>query len=191
LLEAGDDPELMAQAQAGDRAAFDSLVRRHYEAVLTYAYKVTGDDDRALEVAQESFVRAFRYRASFKPAAGSVRGWIFSIAANRIKDAARRRRSEPGSLDNAPEPKAPSGEGAVEVFARSARRDAILAALDALPADYKEIMVLRYLSELSYEEVATALKLTIGAVRMRALRARELLASALGSDLDPSEGTAR
>src|SRR4051812_18615480 len=118
----------MTRARAGERAAFDVLVRRHFDAVAAYAGRMLADDERALEVTQETFVRAFRYRESFRPEAGSVRGWIFSIAANRVRDAARRRKDEPESLAFAAEPVAAS-EDALAALARGAVREAVLEAL--------------------------------------------------------------
>ena len=168
----------MARSREGERAAFDVLVKRHFDAVATYASKVLRDEDRALEVTQETFVRAFRYRESYREDAGSVRGWIFSIAANRIRDAARRRRDAPESLELAAEPVAAS-EDALLSFARGAVRETVLAALDDLPAEYKEVVLLKYIQDLTYEEVARTLGLTVGAARMRALRARDLLARRL------------
>src|SRR5207247_6877775 len=115
----------------------------HFDAVVAYAAKLLADDDRALESAQETFVRAFRYRQSYSKDAGSVRGWIFSIAVNRIRDAARRRRDEPESLAFAAEPVAAS-EDALAAFARGAVREAVLEALADLPPEYREVVVLKY-----------------------------------------------
>lgn len=186
MLDSLDDGELMARARAGERAAFCVLVLRHFEPVATFAAKMLRDEERGLEVTQETFVRAFRYRESYRPEAGSVRGWIFSIATNRVRDAARRRKDEPESLAFAAEPVAAS-EDALATLARGALREAVLAALDDLPPEYREVVVLKYLEDLSYEEVAKALGLTLGAARMRALRARDLLARRLATLVDSSE----
>ncbi len=187
VLESQDDAELMARSKSGDREAFDVLVRRHFDAVATYAARILKDDDRGLEATQETFVRAFKYRESYREEAGSVRGWIFSIATNRIRDAAKRRKGEPESLEFAAEPVAAS-EDALATFARGALRETVLEALADLPPEYREVVVLKYLNDLSYEEVARALDLTVGAARMRALRARDLLARRLATLIESGEG---
>jgi RNA polymerase sigma-70 factor (ECF subfamily) len=180
-----DDRELMARAQRGDRAAFDDLVGRYYRGVFSYARRVLGDDDRAGETTQETFVRAFRYRASYKPEAGSVRGWIFAVAANRIREARKERREGPEPLD--PDfPIAAREQEGLEAFARGALRDEVARALEDLAPEHREVIALKYLSELSYEDVARALGLSVSAAKMRALRARDLLARRLAKLVNDS-----
>jgi RNA polymerase sigma factor (sigma-70 family) len=174
--------ELMARAQQGDRAAFDDLVRTFYRAVYSYARRSLGDEDQALEVTQATFVRAFRYRASFKPKAGGVRGWLFAIAANQIRDARKARRfeqiSDMGKLSA-------TAEDGLDVFARGALREDVSAAIDALPQEQREVIALKYLSDLSFADVAQALGISVGAAKMRALRARDTLARSLASQVLP------
>lgn len=178
----------MARAQRGDRAAFDEVVRVHHRLVFGYARRVLGDDEAACEATQDVFVRAWRYRASCDPA--RVRSWLLGIAANRCRDALRARGHEPAALDD---PAALPGrdDGGLSGLARRWVRDEVARAIDALPPEHREVVALRYLSELSYEEVAAHLGLSVGAARMRALRAREALARALarlvGSGSDVGE----
>ncbi|MBI3725996.1 sigma-70 family RNA polymerase sigma factor [bacterium] len=181
-----DDRELMSRAQRGERPAFDDIVGRYYRGVFSYARRVLGDDDRAAEATQETFVRAFRYRASYKPAAGSVRGWIFAVAANRIREARKERREGPEALDDQPEPEQ-RGEAGLEAFARGALREEVGRALEELAPEHREVIALKYLSELSYEDVARALGLSVSAAKMRALRARDLLAQKLARLVMDSE----
>ncbi len=178
---------LLARAQRGDRGAFDAVVRRLHRDVFGYARRVLGDDERAADVTQETFVRAWRYRSSFDPGAGSVRSWVFAIAANRVRDQLARRR-----LDSAPaeelERVAAPGVGGLEAYARGVLREHLLAALEELPAEQREVIGLKYLADLSYPEVARALGLSVGAAKMRALRAREALARALARYVESAEG---
>jgi RNA polymerase sigma-70 factor (ECF subfamily) len=172
-----DPGDLMARAQRGDRSAFDELVRAHHRAVFSYARRVLGDDDRAGEVAQDTFVRAWRYRDSCDPASGTVRAWLFAIAANRVRDARKARGEQPAG-DDLPEVAA-GGEAGLDAFARGAMRDEVSRAVDALPPDQREVVALKYLSDLSYEDVARILGVSVSAAKMRALRARDALARAL------------
>lgn len=180
--EAGDqgaDRELMARAQRGERDAFDALVGKYHRAVYSYARRVLADEDLAQDATQETFVRAYRYRASFDAAAGSVRSWLFAVAANRVRDLGKARRDRPRPLEDADAVPAEGGEDALAVFARGALREAVVRAVEELSPELREVLALKYLSDLSYEEVAKALGLGVSAAKMRALRARDVLARKL------------
>lgn len=177
----------MARAQRGDRAAFDELVRVHHRLVYGYARRVLCDEDAAVDVTQDVFVRAWRYRASCDPP--RLRGWLLGIAANRVRDALRardHRLDRPGELDD-PTTLPASGDAGLALLARGALRDEVARAVEALPPDQREVIALRYLSDLSYEEVAEALSLSVGAARMRALRARDALARSLARLVQSSD----
>lgn len=185
---AQDPAALIAEAQRGDRAAFDDLVRVFHRGVFGYARRVLRDEQRAVEVTQETFVRAWRYRGSFDPSRGSVRGWLFAIAANRLRDARIPRKTAAVSLDDVPEQTTGESSG-LEAYARKVAHAELLTALDGLEPEQREVMTLRYLSNLSYPEVATALGISPGAARMRALRGREQLAQRLLESSRSSESS--
>ena len=178
MAEPALDAELMRSAQRGDRSAFEQLVRSYWRGVYSYARRVLADEDLAQEVAQDTFVRGWRYRASWRDSAGTVRAWLFAVAANRIRDARRARREDPRRIETSDD-FAADGEAGLEAFARGAIRREVALALDALDPDQREVLALKYLSDLSYEEVAAALGLTVSAAKMRALRARDELARRL------------
>jgi RNA polymerase sigma-70 factor (ECF subfamily) len=161
-----------------DRREFEDLVKAHHRGVYSYARRVLGDEERALEVAQETFARAFRYRDSFDPSKGSARSWLFAIAANRIREARKARQGEPAALAD-PGSLAASSEEGLEAFARGALREEVTRALSELPEEYREVIVLKYVSDLSFEEVARILGLSLSAAKMRALRGRDMLARRL------------
>jgi RNA polymerase sigma-70 factor (ECF subfamily) len=161
-----------------DRRSIEELVRTHHRGVYSFARRVLGDEERALDVTQETFVRAFRYRDSFDPAKGSVRAWLFAIAANRIREARKKAARAPSPLDDPGALVSDSVEG-LEAFARGALREEVARALEELPQDFREVLVLRYVSDLSMEEVAAALDISLSAAKMRALRGRDLLARRL------------
>lgn len=174
----------MARARRGDREAFDEVVRVHHRLVFAYARRVLGDDEAAVEATQETFVRAWRYRASCDPP--RVRAWLMGIVANRARDALRARGAWPGPLED-PGALPARDQGGLALLARGALREEVARAIDALPPEQREVVALRYLSDLSYEEVAEALGLSVGAARMRALRAREALARALARLVESSD----
>lgn len=169
---------LMARAQRGERAAFDDLVRAFYRGVYSYARRALEDEDTALEVTQETFARAYRYRDSYASTGGSVRGWLFAIAANRIRDAWKSLGRRPAQISDMGKI-ADSGEDGLAVFARGAVRERVQQAIAEMPPEQREVLALKYLSDLSYAEVAQALGLSVSAAKMRALRARDVLARRL------------
>jgi RNA polymerase sigma-70 factor (ECF subfamily) len=178
----------MVRAQSGDRRAFDDLVRVFHRGVYGYALRVLGDEDSAAEVTQETFVRAWRYRASFKPAGGGFRGWLFAIAANQIRDAhGRRARAQPvENLDDL----VAGGVGGLEAYARTVLREEVLAALEGLETEQREVIALKYLSGLTYGQIAQALEISVSAAKMRALRGREILARRLARLFESDPGAA-
>ena len=183
--EAGhrDPRELLERAARGDRAAFDALTRDFFAPVFGYARRALGDEDLAVDVTQDTFVRAWRSRTSFDGRRGSARAWLFAIAANRVRDARRARGEAPAPLEEPGE--LPAGDPAgLDAFARGALRAEVTAAVEALPPEQREVVALKYLADLSYEEVAQALGLSVGAAKMRALRARDALARALRDHRD-------
>jgi RNA polymerase sigma-70 factor (ECF subfamily) len=160
------------------RRDFEEIVRTYHRGVYSYARRVLRDEERALEATQETFVRAFRYRDSFDPAKGDARSWLFAIAANRIREALKARKGEPSALDD-PGALAASGEEGLEAFARGALREEVARALEELPVEFREVLTLRYVSDLSFDEIARILGLSLSNAKMRALRGRDLLARRL------------
>lgn len=184
-MRESDDGELMARAQDGERPAFDELVRRHERAVYAYARHCLGDETRAVEATQDAFVRAYTYRSSFDSTAGSVRGWLLAVAANTVRDAIRVRRAAPLPLEHAAAVPSSSDDG-LAAFQRTEVRESVARELSRLDPQHREVLALRYVSGLSFDEVASVLGITVGAAKMRAARARDVLARRL-ADLAPRE----
>jgi RNA polymerase sigma-70 factor (ECF subfamily) len=186
------DPEAaaVARAAAGDEAAFAELVRRHERAVYNVAYRLLGDREEALDAAQDAFLRCFRGLASFRGDA-AFRTWLLGIAINvcrsRLAGAARRlarrtqalMRTDPATGEAVPLEVADSRPGP-EATARSGElRDALGRALAALSPEHREVLLLRELGGLEYDEVAAALGCALGTVKSRIARARTALRAAL------------
>jgi len=157
----------MGRFCAGDEAAFEMLYQRHAAPVLAFLERMVRDDALAEDLLQTTFVSFVRARGRYVPGT-NVKSWVFAIAANAGRDALRRRRASPERL--APEGGAP--EPAVEPAPPSdpAAARALEAALMQLPVDQREAVVLHKLENLSFEEVAAALGITVGAAKVRAHR---------------------
>ena len=162
-----------------DEAGFAALVREHGDAVFGLALRRVGDRGTAEDLAQETFLRAWRGRAGFRGET-SVRGWLCAIAANVVRDWGRRRSRrpqeslEPEFIDVA----SPGDDPAVRAEVAEAI-DRLRTALAALPANHREMFLLRERDGLSYADIAAVLSCPIGTVMSGLARARERLLEAV------------
>lgn len=176
------DGELAALALAGRQAAFGELMRRHRDGVYRLARGHTGDADAALDVTQQSFLAAFSALARYD-GARPFRTWIARIALNKCHDWARRRAvrrifsfalpMEAADLvaDEAATPET--------VLADRQELHRTMAAIAALPASLKEVLILRTIDGFSQPETAAVLGVSEKAVETRLYRARIKLTDAL------------
>jgi RNA polymerase sigma-70 factor, ECF subfamily len=175
------DEELIAEAQNDNAMAFNILVGRYKDPLTNFVFRFVGDMDDCQDIVQESFVRAYRNRASYKPVA-KFSTWMYTIATNLAKSFLRRRKlrrvftfsraaDEPEPIYEVPDENA-RADALLETHQRQER---IQKALEELPNRYREIVVLRDIQELSYEEIAAITGLPMGTVKSRINRARALL----------------
>ncbi|MCD6351391.1 MAG: sigma-70 family RNA polymerase sigma factor [Armatimonadetes bacterium] len=189
---AAADRELIKQFQAGNRAAFDELVRRHYNRAYAIAYRMLGDQDLAQDAVQAAFLRAYRGLPSYKQSAAFTT-WLYRIVVNVCLDTSRRRNRTPAtSLDTSPEDEGPSlgerlpddGQSPEEVLLQRERALAVQEALLALSPRYRTVLVLYEVQGLAYEEVAEVLKVPVGTVKSRLNRARAAFAEQFAERLE-------
>ena len=174
-----DEHELVARTRAGDREAFDQLMTLHQRAAYGFALGWIGAHDRALDLTQEAFARAFVARARLSPER-PFRPWLIQIlrrlCLNHLRD--RRRRGErlslAGSLLARPEPSDPTRPAEQRELALRCR-----AAIEALPEAEREALVLREYQQLRYREIAELLSIPTGTVMSRLHSARRRLATLL------------
>jgi RNA polymerase sigma-70 factor (ECF subfamily) len=156
----------------GDESAFETLYARHAPPTLAFLTRMVRDQALAEDLLQTTFLSVVRARGRYQPGT-AVRSWVFAIAANAGRDALRRRRARREDLSTtgaSPEGVAP---GTPLVDPGAAR--AVEAALMRLPVDQREAVVLHKMQELSFEEIAAALGITVGAAKVRAHRGYERL----------------
>ncbi len=167
------DAELIRRSSLGDRRAFETLVSRHERAVFRLARAITQTNEDAEDVLQETFLSAFRSADGFRGAA-SVRTWLLSITRNAAIRHEIRESRLPVTDVSAEELRLDAGWGsdpeAIVIAAQQQRqlRDAV----DSLPSQYREILILRDLEQISGEQVALLLGTSLGAVKSRLHRAR-------------------
>lgn len=170
--------ELARAAAGGDEAAFGELVRLHEKKVYNLAFRMCGNPEDAADAAQEAFLAAWRGLPNFRGEAG-FSTWLYRLASNAAIDHLRRtkRQRAEASLDDealrldaaddAPSPQA-RAEG-------EELRAAVLSGLAQLSEDHRQVLTLRELQELSYEEIAAVLEIDLGTVKSRISRARSAL----------------
>ena len=176
LAASAGDAELVKASLRGSDDAFTMLVRRHQNDLHRYGISLGLDGDTALDLLQETFVKAHRRLDQCRDAQ-RFRPWLFRIYRNAMLDWQRDvRRSEIPASDVA-EPADPT-----DIGERHALRDAIGGALAGLPAILREAFLLRHQLGHSYEEIAEVAGVTVSAAKMRVMRARDLLREALAPD---------
>jgi RNA polymerase sigma-70 factor (ECF subfamily) len=162
------DAALVEQCLDGNREAFSELVRRHQDRVFHFAVRVTADRDDAVDLAQETFIRAYRKLGLYDPEY-SFANWLLSICANlgknRIRSEFRRRKAQ---------------EAHWEVVSQTRpgpdpRKAELSEALRQMPEKLRLPLVLKHVEGLSYDEIADVLKIGVSAAKMRVKRAREEL----------------
>jgi RNA polymerase sigma-70 factor (ECF subfamily) len=173
-----DEGNWVRLAQAGDRAAFAHLVRRHQDAVHRFILRMLGSHEEALELTQDTFIKAWQALPQWQPQA-QFKTWIYRIASNTAMDALRRRKIvEMVPLEEDFDAPA-SGPGPEMQLETRQRLRSLETALAALPVEQREAILLREIEGLSYAEISTALDIHEGTVKSRIARAREALASAV------------
>lgn len=168
-----DDLALVARCRAGETAAFEALVGRYQRVLFTVAFRMLGNRDAASDAAQNAFVKAYRKIETFDPTRRFF-SWIYRILVNECLNA---RRDRPPHEPLAPD-LAAVGTPA-DVFETAERRRGVQAAILALPMEYREVIVLRHFTELSYEEIAETLHVPAKTVKSRLHTARARLAAML------------
>lgn len=187
------DEEIVRRVLAGDRDLFEQLVLRHQRRVIYYLTRMVKNPDLAEDLAQITFVKAFTALDSFDPRYRFTT-WIYRIASNAAIDHLRRNRLRPLSIDQPLETEDGSveqqlpypGPGPDELAARGEVKVMLRRAVDRLPDEYRQLIVLRHGSECSYEEICEITGLPMGTVKNRLYRARNQLRQLLaGTELEP------
>lgn len=159
-----------------DPEAFGELVSRYQDRIFGVAVRLVGDREVAADIAQDTFLRAYRSLKSFRPDARFA-PWIYKIAVNLCLDERRVRAVRPvAELDDDLVDREPTPERQTETL--ELRRE-LLSAIDALPPKYRAAVVLRHIQDLPYEDIAEALGVPLGTVKTWLFRGRELLQTRL------------
>lgn len=156
------DDELMRLAAAGERAAYEALVRRHQRSLRAYCGRWCNSAVIGDELAQECFVEVWQRRSSYV-GQGKFKSYLFQIAANRCKNQRRSEQRARAVADAARCEPPPSSDR----FARAERHERLQAGLSKLPELQREALLLRYGAELDYAEIASLLEVPEPTLRSR------------------------
>jgi len=179
-----DDARLVSSCRKGDRNAFEQLVNRYQKMMLNIAFRITGNFDDACDITQEAFLNAWRKITDYR---GEARfsTWVAAIVVNLSRNRLQQLHTQAGheaySLDDTSceqsgfcRPSAVSNlQSALEKVEQEQLRDAIRNCLKRLPAEFREVMVLRDMHGFSYDEVGDTLGIKEGTVKSRLFRARD------------------
>jgi RNA polymerase sigma-70 factor (ECF subfamily) len=185
-----DDAALAQACCNGDLAAFECLVERHQRMMINVAFRMTGVYEDACDIVQDAFLAAWRKIGDYRGEA-KFSTWltaiVINLSRNRLQQMQQRERREAYSLnaplpgsdgDSVPDP--PSGARSVlEQLEEAELRRSLQHCIDALTPEFREVLVLRDMQEMSYEEVGGALNLREGTVKSRLFRARDAVKECL------------
>jgi RNA polymerase sigma-70 factor (ECF subfamily) len=177
-----DEPSVVRAAQDGNKAAFARLVKLYQKRVLRMVIGMVGDLDNAMDIVQESFIRAWQALDRFD-VSQPFYPWLSRIATNlsinHIKKASRQT-----SLNNEVIERADNAPDPLAKLQLEENNHRLMQAIGELPEQYRIVFVLRTFEELSYEEIAEQLDIAPGTVDSRLYRARRLLVEKLGELLE-------
>jgi RNA polymerase sigma-70 factor (ECF subfamily) len=176
-----DDSALVAAALGGDAASFGALVERYQQPAFRAAYLLLRDAPAAEDVAQEAFVRAFRQLKTFRREA-PFRPWLLRIVQNLALNELRARSRRGGLVERIGRTSPRVAEAPAAAVESAEESALVLRAMDALPADDRIVLHLRYFLELPEREIATAIGRPAGTVKSRLHRASARLRQIIEKD---------
>ncbi len=195
-IRTASDEQLVKSARAGERAAFEALVRRHQRGLVNHLYRQVGQRELALDLAQEVFLKVYLFLANFDPKYRFTT-WLYRIASNCAIDHLRKKKPLTCSLhadprnESMPAPAASlagSDPTPHEILRLHELQDRLDSAVQGLPADFRQLILLRHRQHCRYDEIARITELPIGTVKNRIFRAREMLRHELADVLN-SDGS--
>ncbi len=165
------DEELLDRVTARDQTAFEAIYERHSDLVYSIALRVVADPGIAQDVAQEVFLRVWRYPALFDVTRGRFVSWLMSVARNRavdeVRSRGRRRLREVTPAPGADDPADPQAEDPQLAAQLSDERDEVRKALGTLPDEQRVAVELAYFGGMTQQEIASVLDTPLGTIKTR------------------------
>jgi RNA polymerase sigma-70 factor (ECF subfamily) len=175
-----DELALIKDSQSGDLNAFNTLVLHYQDTIFNTALRILGDEDQAADASQEAFLSAFRSIASFR--GGSFKAWLMRTVTNACYDELRRQKRRPttplepdnsdGEEMDSPRWMADPSMTPEQKAEADELEHAIQHCLNALPTDFRAVVVMADIQGMDYTEVASATRVPLGTIKSRLARAR-------------------
>lgn len=180
-------PEMHGRLMAGEEAAWHDFVSEYEGRMYGYLYRLEGNSEDALDLTQEVFYRAWRFISTFR-SGERVLPWLYQVARNTQIESHRRKQHQRFSLEEAREDVGfevtSAARSPVQAAESQQAQDRVQRALMRLPDEYREAVVLRFVEDLPYEEIARIQGVATGTAKSRVFRAKEQLAELLADVAD-------
>ena len=168
-----DEYAIIRKVLAGEADHYAVLVDAYKDLAYNIAFRLVGDADAAKDMAQESFIAAYNALGDFK-FNSRFSSWLYRIVVNKCRDHFRATR-ETVPVDDICEDIAGSDRTPEQAASSRQTGDAVQQALNKLPPDYREVIILKHIEGLDYQEIADTLEVSVNALKVRAHRGREML----------------
>lgn len=177
-----EDSELAQKASHGDRAAFGALIEKYQGPIYGYAMSFFRHPERAEDVTQDTFLRAFRFLHTYDPSR-RFSTWLYTIARNLCIDRLRDDQRREVLVGTGTVPEAAEGQpGALEILEGREERARLLVAIQGLPEKYRTPILLYHSQGLPYQQISDILGISLNNTKIRIFRAKKQLLRALGLD---------
>lgn len=189
------DEEIVARIKAGKVELFEAIVGRYQRKLINYIYRMINNLEAAMELCQEVFIKVYSSLDKYNPEY-KFTTWVHRIASNATIDWMRKKKLETYSIDDGGDKDGLSLGDQLSTddldpltnLEMRQLQSRIEEAIDELPFIYKQLIILRHINELSYDEIAEAVDLPLGTVKNRIFRGREILKAKLSGEMDMVKG---
>jgi RNA polymerase sigma-70 factor (ECF subfamily) len=168
-----DEEDIIRNCLHGDADAYSILVNRYKTMIYNLAFRMVGDEDTAKDLAQESFIAAYKGLGQFR-FGSKFSSWLYSIALNKCRDHLKLAK-DTVSTDEISDMMPENRNSPERAAATEQSKDILQRALDALPVEYRQVLILKHIEELDYQEIADITGTSVSALKVRAHRGREML----------------
>jgi RNA polymerase sigma-70 factor, ECF subfamily len=168
-----DEVTIIRECVNGNSDSYSILVDRYKTMIYNVSFRMVGDEDTAKDLAQESFIAAYKGLSEFR-FGSKFSSWLYSIALNKCRDHLKLAKDTVSTDEISDIMPATSVSPELATTARQSK-DVLQRGLNALPAEYRQVLILKHIEELDYQEIANITGTSIPALKVRAHRGREML----------------
>lgn len=176
-----EDQVLIKKILQGDQASFEELMKKYNKKIFGFIYRMVRDDEVAVELTQDFFIKIYKVMAKYN-FEYKFSTWAYRICYNLVIDYVRKNQTQVDSLDDDSVSQKQmmasenyEREDGFSQLARSEMNDYVWKVVDCIPVKYRQLILLRYLQGLKYDEIAKVTQLPVGTVKNRIFKAKEIL----------------